>query len=153
MANHLRQQVRDAIKALIIAANTAASSRVETGRVYPLAAAGPWPQITITGYGEQIQAASMGGGLGQRQYQRTYRVNVIAHAKDAGDVEAVLDNVGKQIEVAMAANSYLSGTCVQFSLTATLTELSPDAEQPAGQLTMTYDVEIYSRENAPDALA
>jgi len=153
MAAHLRTQVRNAIQAIVIAANTAAAGRVEAGRVYPLATDGPWPAVTIYGLGEQVQAASMGGGLGARQYQRTYRVNVMAHAKDAGDVESVLDAVSKQIEVAIAAAPSLSGTCVFFSLIATATALSADAEEPAGSLTMTYDVEIYSRENAPDALA
>lgn len=152
MADHLRKQVRSAIKALIIAANTAAGTRVEAGRIYPLATDGPWPRVTIASFGEQIQAASMGGGLGQRQYQRTYRVNVVAHAKDLLDVESVLDDVGRAVEIAIAADATLGGTCVFFQLSATRTELSPEAEEPSGSLTMTYDVEMYSRENAPDAL-
>ncbi len=152
MANHLRQQVRDAMKAIIVAASTAAGARVYTGRIYPLLADGPWPQVTISSQNEQIRAGSL-AGIGQRVYTRTYRVNVIAHAKDGTDPEAILDNVGKQIEVAIAANVTRSGTTKFCILAGTQTELSADAEQPIGALTMAYDVEIYSRENTPDVLS
>lgn len=151
MADHLRKQARDAAKTLIVAASTAASSRVYTGRVYPLNADGPWPQVCISSQGEQIRAATIGGG--SRLYERTYRMNVIVHAKDATDPEAVVDNAGKQIEVAIAGDFTLGGTAKYCTLVGTQTELSGDAEQPAAALTMAYDVEIFSRENTPDALA
>jgi hypothetical protein len=152
MADHLRKQVRDAIKSIIVAAATAASARVYTGRVYPLTADGPWPQVTISSQGEQISTATM-AAIGQRLYERTYRVNVIVHAKDPTDIEAVLDAEGVQIEVAIAANPTLGGKAKYVTLAGTQTELSEDAEQPAGSLTMAYDVEIYSRENTPDVLS
>jgi hypothetical protein len=151
---HLRTQVRAALQSLIVAAATDAGTNVFTGRVYPLAEDGPWPQVTITSApeGETVRVASM-GGIGMRIQERTYHVDIAVHAKDATDPETIADACALQIEKAMANDITLSGACKFHSLIACRTELSGAGETPAVSLAMLYAITLMAREGSPDVLS
>ena len=151
--SHLRTQVRTAIQSLLMAANTAAGTRVYAGVVYPLAMDGPWPQLTIASDpGEAID--TVGIGL-QRTQERTYRVRISAYTKAvaSADVESALDAVGLQVEAALAGSALTLGGAAKFiTLRQCNVELTGEGEEPGGRLDMIYDVTLYAREGAPDVL-
>lgn len=138
--------------ATLVAASTAAGSAVYPGRVYPLKANGPWPQLTISSQGEQLATRGLGGA---RIQERAYVVDVSGHAKtiDESAIEDMLDALGKEVEIALANNLTLSGTAKLLTLTQVVYEFSGDGDQPAGRLHMLYEITLYARENAPDVLA
>lgn len=145
MANHLRRQIREAVATAVTGLTTTAT-RVFQSRVYPLETA-DLPCLLIATQSETSEPMTIHG---PRELMRVLSLQVVAMARAVADVDDTLDQICKEVEIALAADLTLGGKCKTVTLTATAIELTGTAEQQVGKATMSFDVDYYVLENAPD---
>lgn len=145
MANHLRRQIREAV-ATAVTGLTTTGARVFQSRVYPLQDT-ELPALLIYTEGEtSVRRTLAAPGL----LERTARVVVRAVAKATADLDDTLDQICKEVEIALAMPNATVSVVKTITLVATDIELDGSAEKPTGQAAMTYEVIYFTAENAPD---
>jgi hypothetical protein len=146
MAAHVRKQIREAV-ATAVTGLTTTSTRVFQSRVYPLEIA-DLPCLLISTQSESIEAQEIST---PRALQRLLTVEVAAVAKGVADVDDTLDQISKEVEIALAMPcSALVGLAKGIDLTGVEIELEGSSEQPVGKATLRYQVLYFTEENAPD---
>lgn len=147
MANHLRRQIREAIASAITGLATT-GSRVFQARVYPLESA-DLPGLLVSTLAETSERATLPApGL----MVRTLRLQVVAIASGVSDVDDTLDQICKEVEIALAMPcTALAGIAKTITLASTDIELTGTSSRPVGQAAMTYEVVYVAAENTPDA--
>ena len=146
MANHLRRQIREAV-ATAVTGLTTTSTRVFQSRVYPLEA-GDLPCLLIRTQSETVSAQEIST---PRALERYLTVELVAVAKGVADVDDTLDQICKEVEIALAMPcAALAGLAKGIDLTNVEIELEGSAEQPVGKATLRYQVLYFTEENAPD---
>ena len=146
MANHLHKQIRDAVKTLLTNLTTT-TTHVYANRLQPLQDAN-LPALRIYTNDERAEVLTM--HLPAMQ-DRTLTIVVEACAKAASGLDDALDQISKEVEVALAAGVTLSG----HSLELFYTGMSFDDEQldkPVGIKRMTFSIPYTAMSNAPDVL-
>jgi hypothetical protein len=145
MANHVRQQLREAI-ATAITGLTTTSTRVFQSRVYPIEV-GQLPCIVVTSDGDDITAQSV-----HRPYEqsRTTRIRIEAYAQAVSDLDDTLDLICKEVEIALGNLS--SGIGADCYLIGTNLDFDSIGEKPVGRATMLYTKDLWTLSNAPDVL-
>ena len=144
MAFHVRRQIREALVAAVTGLPTT-GSRVFASRIYPLEAA-DLPCLTVLTLSEASTIISMSPSV---MLERRVTFEVSAHAQGLSGVDDALDQMCKEVEVALASPA-LAGLSNAVALTATEFALDGSAEQPVGRAAMRYEVTYYTAENAPD---
>lgn len=145
MANHLRRQIREAV-GTIVTGLTTTGARVFQSRDYPLQTA-DLPGLLIYTRRETSQPSTIHPG---RVVERAVQVVIEGVAKATADLDDTLDQIAKEIEIAMAGPP---AALLALSDDATLRSTDIDAqnaEKPTGHIRMTYLVEYSNAENAPD---
>lgn len=147
MADHVRTQIRNGFVTLLTGLATT-GARVYKARVYPLESADPSGLLVFT-HSERVSVESLGA---PRLYDRSVRVAVVAIAKatDSVAVDDQLDQICKEVEVALAMPSTLDSIAKSITLVSTQFEIRGGAEVPTGAATMVYDVAYITQETAPD---
>jgi hypothetical protein len=146
MAAHVRKQIREAIAGAITGLTTT-STRVFQSRVHKLEAT-DLPCLLVQTQSETVTAIEM---TCPRKLERVLTVEVVAVAKGVADVDDTLDQISKEVEVALAMPvSALSGLAQGTDLTGVEIEMDGGSEQPVGKATLRYQVLYYTEENAPD---
>lgn len=147
MANHLRRQIREAV-ATAISGLATTGARVFPSRVYPLETEGDLPGLLVFTLAEASSRSTLPApGL----MQRTVRLQVVAVAEATADLDAALDQICKEVEIALAMPcAALAGIAKTITLTSTDVELRGTSSRPVGQAAMTYEVVYMAAENAPD---
>jgi hypothetical protein len=145
MAAHIRRQVREAIETALTGLTTT-GSRVFQSRVYPLETT-DLPGLLIYMGAEAIVASTIHGPA---ILDRTLDVRVTAVHRAVADLDDTLDQIIKEVEIAIAGMS-LVGLAETIRLTEIAEpELVGTSSKPTGQTTMTLQVNYYTAENAPD---
>jgi hypothetical protein len=146
MANHLRQQIREAVATAITGLPTS-GARVFQARAYPLERA-DLPGLLVTTSTEATETISLGP---PRSQIRTLRVQITALARATSNVDDTLDTMAKEIETALAMPcAALAGLVKNISLTDTATELAGTGDRPLARSVLTFDAVYMTAENAPD---
>jgi hypothetical protein len=146
MANHLRRQIRDAIKTALTGLTTTGAN-VFTDRVYPTAR-GKLPCLLVHQDNELSASATLPA---PRLLNRVLRVMVTAVVEAASGVDDSLDQICKEVEIALAMPcAALAGMAKVITLVATDFAFDGSAQQPVGQAAMTFEVQYMVAENAPD---
>ena len=156
MANHVRRQIRDAVEALLIAANTSAGSNVFQHRNLSLEDA-KTPAINITTPNENSERLTMGGSSGTIERDLTLRVEGYFKSSTTGVQSAhqrvvnALDTLAVEIENALSADFQLGGLAKDSYLVST--QISTDADgsvsNEVGVITLEYMVHYHTRRNTP----
>ena len=146
MANHLRRQIRERA-ATTLTGLTTTGSNVFQSRVYPMESAG-LPGLCIYTTDEAIEMQSMGG---TRNVSRDLTLIVEGYATDSANVDDTLDQIGKEIEVAMSGDIKLNDLAQDSYLSSVEITLSGDGSTGIGKITHSYTVVYQNAENAPDA--
>jgi hypothetical protein len=146
VAYHLRRQIREAV-ATAVTGLTTTGSRVFQSRVYPLEVTDlPCLLVRTEGDASEVQSIHAPSPL-----MRTLSLQIIATARATADLDDTLDEICRQVEVALAmpcaAIAALSET---IALESTTIELQAGAEQPTGSATLQYSIVYFAAENAPD---
>ena len=146
MADHLRRQIREAVAGAVTGLTTT-GSRVFQSRVYP-AQTTELPCLLIYTRSETSTPQTIHP---DRTIERVLLIEIAAVAKANADLDDTLDEVCKEVEIALAlplAALYGKGKTIQ--LVSTEIELSGEGERPTGRAVMTYQVDYFNQENAPD---
>jgi hypothetical protein len=115
--------------------------------VYPLEVA-DLPGLLVRSASEYVEVMTIHA---PRLQQRTLNVEVVAVASVVSDLDDVLDGICKEVEVALSMPvSALSGIVKNATLTGTEIELQGGSDRPVGIAKMTYVIEYFTLENAPD---
>ena len=146
MANHLRRQIRERA-ATTLTGLTTTGSNVFQSRVYPMQSAG-LPGLCIYTTDEAIEIQSMGG---TRNVSRDLTLIVEGYATDSANVDDTLDQIGKEIEIAMSGDITLNDLAQDSYLSSVEITLSGDGTTGIGKITHSYNVVYQNAENAPDA--
>jgi hypothetical protein len=146
VANHLRQQIREAVAGAVTGLTTT-GARVYQGRVYPLEDA-QLPGLTVASLAEVSQRTTLPA---PGMMARTLRLEVRAFAKAVASLEDTLDLICKEVEIALAMPcAALAGIAKSITLISTDIELQGISEKPVGQAALTYEIVYMAAENAPD---
>ena len=146
MANHLRRQIRERA-ATTLTGLTTTGSNVFQSRVYPMESAG-LPGLCIYTTEETVEMQSMGG---TRNVSRDLTLIVEGYATDSANVDDTLDQIGKEIEIAMSGDITLNDLAQDSYLSSVEITLSGDGSTGIGKITHSYTVVYQNAENAPDA--
>lgn len=142
MADHVRQQIRDAaVTALTGLATT--TTHVYPYRLQPMGDAN-LPGLRIYTNDEDISIASMGS---RRLLDRALELVVEACVKETATFDDTLDDIIKEVEVALAGG--LTGA-KYVTLKRIEIEASGDGEKDIGVARMTFEVPYNTAHNAPD---
>jgi len=151
MANHMQDQILDAIKATLIAAATSAGTSVRIEGVDELPAAS-CPAIEIEAGREDVELIGMGRRRSQR---REFDVEVRAIVSQSSSYRSAAGNLLKQIEQALrpAAGATLVDVLVPDRIR--LVASTPDRDGNAARVTYTirtvWRAVYFTTEGAPDA--
>ena len=150
MANHLRQQIREAIGTKVTGLTTT-GARVYQSRIYPLSD-DELPCLLISSLQEQIVSRSEGSWAASvpRITARTLTVVVKAVAKVTSNLDDILDTICKEVEAVLAADRFLSGLTDDLVLNSTQISLNGDGEKPLGVAEMVWDCTYWCNETTPD---
>lgn len=147
MANHVREQIT-------VAAIAAVTGLATTGaRVFrdrdtderPLQS-GELPGLVVTDDGEPTEIISIGAG---RLLERRMSVTFAAHVKAASGYSTQLNQILKEIEVALAT-SPLGGAKRANLTTVAGRETSEAGDKPAVRQAFTFEFSYNTAHNAPD---
>jgi hypothetical protein len=149
MADHINQQVLEAIQANLVAAATAAGSNVFLDRLDAVPEASI-PAILIEGVGEVVEAQTVGF---PPIYARQYSIAVACLA--SGSAKAAR-NLAKQVEAALCAS--LAAYTVNSLAKALLLTGSNESKDGSGttglfEIRQIWNAQIMTLGNVPDASA
>lgn len=148
MANHVRQQIREAL-GTVLSGLTTTAARVYQSRIYPLED-GDLPCLLVATDQESITPQT---SVANPVLERQLKITVRAVAKTTSNLDDMLDTMIKEVETAVnateAANT-LGGLVTEITLENIEIELSAEAEKPVGQALMTFNATYYTQAAAPD---
>lgn len=142
----VRRRIRQAV-ATALAGLPLTGARVFRSRVYPLEAA-DLPGLLVYVRDESVEAISLPA---PRTLERRLQLDVVAVARAVGDLDDLLDDIAEDVEQALAMPcAALAGLAKRITLTSTELALLDGGDQPLGRATLTYTVDYFTTENAPD---
>jgi hypothetical protein len=138
--------LREAVAAVVTGLATTGAN-VFQSRVYPTQAAElPCLLIFTNSEASSVITINRPGTV-----DRVLQMQVVAVARQTDDVDDVLDGICKEVEIALAMPVAGLGTLAKsIMLTATEIEMEGTAEKPVGSAAMTFEVNYFTAENAPD---
>lgn len=145
MANHLRRQIREGVASTVTGLATT-GARVFQSRVYPLQTV-ELPGLLIYTRNETSTVIGVNPG---RQIERVLQLIVEGVAKATSDLDDQLDQIAKEVETVLAAvPTALLALVKDIYLRTTEIAIEP-GEKPTGRIRMTYQLDYYNVESAPD---
>ena len=142
MANHVRQQLREAI-ATVVTNLTTTGARVFQSRAYPLQES-DLPCLLVKTESERIDYQTIHTSTLQ---ERDITVTIEAVARATANLDDTMDKICKEVEIAINAASTIAKDIV---LVGTNLDTSVVGNQPVGTAVMIYKMRVYTLSNAPD---
>lgn len=149
MADHLQQQLLSAYQATLVAASTAAGSRVYLDRMDEIPQAN-LPALHIEGQGETIDSMSVDWALLQ---DRTYTFTIAAAVGTQTAPAAAARDLAKQVEQALFASqatSTASGKAKMLRLEGSNEDKDPSGATALFTVRQTWAVQYVTQSGAPD---
>lgn len=144
MANHVRQQLREAI-ATAVTGLTTTGANVFPSQVYPVQQ-NQCPALKIYTVSESAQDISIHAPALQ---ERSITVAIEICAVEATGADNIIDTAAKEVEVALYGGVTLGSKDVELRYTGI--EIDWDTgDQPIGVGRMSFSATIYTAANAPD---
>lgn len=136
---HQRKLIRKAVADLLVAANTAAGSRVKTTRVDPLTEL-ELPSISVYTLGEDVDPDSANTAPIELTRKLKLEVTGFVMHTDALSADDAMDDLAEQIEAAMAADYYIGSNVVDQLLESTEMQVveGGSSDPLVGVVTLTY---------------
>lgn len=147
MADHLRTQIRASLKILLTGLATT-GDHVFTSVIQPLED-DDLPAIVLGFPSEEIETPDQ-LAVKNRKIGRALSYPVTVRVKQIGDVEAVMNEILKEIETAWSADRLLGGLLRDSSMVSIEQNISSLGEKPIGEATLTFIMTYRSLEGAPD---
>jgi hypothetical protein len=105
------------------------------------------PGLLVFTNSETSEPDQMGA---QPELARELTLTIEGYAKGTANTDDTLDTISKEVETALAADTKINGLAKDIFLTGTDIQLSGEGDQPIGIVTMTFDVQYRTANNAPD---
>ena len=144
MANHVRRQIRDAVATALTGLATT-GTRVFPSRTQVLQDAN-LPGLRVYTQQEDVLIGSIDAS---RLQERTLTLLVEGVAKVNDTLDDTLDQIAKEVEVALDA-AQGAGGAKYLQLTNTDIEMNAEGEQDTGTVRLTYEVLYITATGAPD---
>ena len=148
MANHLRRQIRERVAPDLTGLSTTGSNVFQT-RIFNLEKS-KLPCLLIYTEEESVDIYSMAS---PRIVGRDLSLIVEGYASAKANVDDTLDQIGKEVETAMAGDIGINSLAMDSYLTDVSISYSGEGSKPTGTIRMTYLVQYRNLENAPDSSA
>ena len=145
MADHVRQRIREQVATTVTGLATTGSN-VFQSRVYSLSD-DVLPALLVYSVSESSDIDSM-GSIGF--LTRTLSLSIEGYVKNVSDYDDVIDDVCKEVEIAMAGDKTLNGLAQNSYLSGTDINYNGEGEQPVGIVTMNYVIQYRTATNAPE---
>ena len=145
MANHLRRQIRERVATMLTGLSTTGSN-VFQSHVYPLENA-DLPALCIYTQDEEIEVGAMGD---PRVCHSTMTLIVDGYAQTSSNLDDQLDQIGKEVQVAMAGDTDINNLVIDSYLSSVDISYSGEGTSPIGVIRHNYSVLYRYAENAPD---
>lgn len=147
MADHLRNQIRDAVADSGVLGNlTTTATRVYKNRTQDMQA-GNLPGLRIFTQQEAVSLLSMGVG---RIRERTLVLVVEACVKANSAYDDTVDDICKEVETALDNNNTLGGLCKWIELTSFDLELDGEGDKAIAVGRMSFEVRYLTAQGSPD---
>lgn len=146
MANHLRRQIRERVATMLTGLSTTGSN-VFQSHVYPLENA-DLPALCIYTQDEEIEVGAMGD---PRVCHSTMTLIVDGYAQTSSNLDDQLDQIGKEVQVAMAGDIDINNLVKDSYLSSVDISYSGEGTSPIGIIRHNYSVLYRYAENAPDS--
>jgi hypothetical protein len=140
---HPRQLIREAVCAQLVAADTAAESRVFETRIIPIRQP-ELPAIAVYTLEESVEES----GSAPRELKRVLQLMVEGAATGA-DIDDTLDDLALEIERAMHSDETFGGTASDALMASTDVEILEQGQKLIGVVRIVYQVTYYT--HAPEA--
>lgn len=147
MANHVRQQVREAM-GTVLTGLTTTGARVYQSRTRALPEAN-LPALRIYTDGDEAETLTLSRPAVQG---RDINLRVEGVAKMADNLDDTLDTICKEVEIAVGNNPTLSGAARDCLYRGTVIEFQDNGDRTVGVARMTFSVTLHTMSNAPDLL-
>jgi hypothetical protein len=133
---HYRKRIRDAVKDVLLAANTLAGPNVFTSRARPVLEILQRREAVLSIYtADETSARDPDGHL----MRRTLTVSIEAAAGGGDDIDDTIDVLAAQVEAAINANPSLTGLLTDdMDLTATTSEVTARGNMQVGAFRMEW---------------
>ena len=143
---HQRKIIRDAVKAALVAAVTAASTRVSANRQNAFRQK-ELPAIDLVNVSDDVSDDSI--NTAPRELKHDYILAVRGWVVVTDAVDDVMDALAKEIETAMHADPYFGGACADSILSSTDFSFQPQGNLELGTVSLFYGFKY--RTDAPEA--
>lgn len=141
---HVRQQIREAVAALVTGLTTT-GTRVYQSRLHTLRDAN-LPCLLVNTDDEAVESISMHAPA---TLERELVVMVRAVAKATANLDDTLDQIMSEVETVLGAAGVLSSLAKISALKSVRVEMDDSLEKPVGVASMEYMVRYYTNANAP----
>lgn len=151
--SHARKLIRQAVVAQLVAASTAAASRVESTQMIPHRRAGE----TALGVYTPSETVDMEDRTAPREEARETQLIIegIVVGASSSAVADSLDDLAEQVEAALAADDTFGGKAEESYLVSTDLEVMEDGAKTIGLVRLTYAARYHQfsplQVQAPDA--
>ena len=135
MANHLRRQIRERVATMLTGLSTTGSN-VFQSHVYPLENA-DLPALCIYTQDEEIEVGAMGD---PRVCHSTMTLIVDGYAQTSSNLDDQLDQIGKEVQVAMAGDIDINNLVKDSYLSSVDISYSGEGTSPIGIIRHNYSV-------------
>lgn len=144
MANHVRQQIREAAATALLGLTTT-GSRVFQNRLYTVDASTELPCLLIKTDSESIAAGTIHGVL-----DRTMKLTIEGLAAAADNVDDALDTIVKETETRIAQDPRFGNLAISTVLDTIEIDIEAEGERPVGRAIMQFNVNYFTNAGAPD---
>jgi hypothetical protein len=140
---HLRQTIRETVKALLVAASTGAATRVFETRVVP------WRTVELPAISVYtLDETSAHNNTAPRELTRELTLEIVAAVRATTDVDDQLDDLALQIERAMHRDWTLGNVVADSVLASTEIGVESSGDKPIGMVRLNYTITY--RTNVPE---
>lgn len=145
MADHVREQIRSRIVTNVTGLGTT-GSRVFESRIYPLESS-ELPGLLVYTISEESEPIRIGTN---RLLERVLNVVVQAYCESNSDFDGTIDEICKEVEVALASDRTVNGLAKDLFIASTEITYSSEGAKPVGYATMVFTVDYYTDAQSPD---
>ncbi len=135
--SHERQDIRDAIVAQLVEAETSAGARVLKTRLEPVRTS-QLPCLAVYTEDETVDPST--ASTAPRELKRIVRVAITAFTVATENVDDALDDLALEVETAMDVDLNLDETAFDSVLLSTEYDLKMEGERPLGAIRLVYRV-------------
>ncbi len=145
MADHVREQIRSRIVTNVTGLSTTGSNVFES-RIYPMESS-ELPGLLVYTISEESEPIRIGPN---RLLERVLNVVVQAYCESNSDFDGTIDQICKEVEVALASDRTVNGLAKDLFIASTDITYSSEGAKPVGYVTMVFTVDYYTDAQSPD---